>query len=59
MFNCEYLKTLVTFEGSSQVDSKCDTRVKIEGYSVMYFDRIAAFEAIAELPLRAGLMCTS
>ena len=34
------------------------SHVEIEGYSIAYFDRIAAFKApIAEFPLRAGLIC--
>ena len=35
--------------------------VEIEGYSVTYFEHITEFEVpyIAELPLRAGFICTS
>ena len=34
------------------------SRVDIEGYSVAYFDRIAALKCrIAELQLRPGLIC--
>ena len=35
------------------------SRVEIEHYSVVYYDRITAFEAFcAELQLRVGLICT-
>ena len=34
------------------------SRVEIEHYSVAYYDRITAFEALcAEIQLRAGLIC--
>ena len=35
------------------------SHVEIESYSIAYFNHIAVFEGIAELPVRAGLIRAS
>ena len=53
--------TLVNFLCLSLYIHMWQSRVEIEGYSIVYFDHIAAFETrcITELLLRAGLIRAS